>query len=85
MGKDNNLTERPTLSIEFHLPKRGCIYGFGTPPLPLFSLSLFRGGERLLRHPLDPPLIHVGQNLQPRHTYHNHGPHILHCIRCIRE
>ena len=39
MGKDNNLAERPTLSIEFHLPKRGCIYGFGTP-LPRFSLSL---------------------------------------------
>ena len=64
MGKDNNLVEMQTFSSEFHLPKRRSIYGFGNCrdqslslyllPLSLFlsfSLSLFRGGERLLHPP----------------------------------
>ena len=57
MGKDNSLVERQTFSSEFHLPKRRSIYGFGTPPSLSLSVPLLRGGERLLRLPLDLPLF----------------------------
>ena len=63
MGKDNNLVERQTFSSEFHLPKRRSIIiytGSGSHPSLFLSLSLylfFRGGERRLRPPLDPPLL----------------------------
>ena len=62
IGKDN-LVKGKFFFSAFHLPKRDSIYGFGNRRSLSLSLSLslsFKGGERPLRPPLDPPLHKIG-------------------------